>query len=268
MGSSGSSGSGLFPNGLELKVVLEGEKDPIPLSHIPTDVTFHYLKELLRHSNAQLKEGKSWEDVEFYTDEDFFFPLPDKTTLSGAKILSGQTLYLAYKEDNSPSNQDSREGREFQVIIPMRVRPIKFKDLPPWATVGGLKKLLKSMCEPTEINRRNFWIRKEKDERDMAVPDSVLLSRLKTNVVVVESELNSWEELQKPTKVSFHSCNQCILISVLTVVFNLGLDCCDCCGVDCCRCYCGVCGVCKVQSTGNGYLQAENGSSNTWITIS
>lgn len=193
-GSSSGSGSGLLKRGLNLVAILEDSQESIPLSSIPTDVDFAYLRELLQHSKIALKSGQVWANVEFYSDEHFFFPLEEKMTLSQANLQDGQTLYLAYKTRTSSMEPLS-------IVIPMRRRPIILKNLPPWATVAGLKKMLASICEPTEINMKNFWLRRHTDDKDMALPDSVQLSRIRSNQLIVESELSSWEELKSVPKV-------------------------------------------------------------------
>jgi len=107
--------------GLDLRISIEGgKKNPIPMSNIPPVVSFAELKTFLKIANIELPAGKNWDDVEFFFEREFWFPIPEHLTLQATDIKSGQVIHVNFK-------YDCNKGEPVSVFILGKARPITFK---------------------------------------------------------------------------------------------------------------------------------------------
>ena len=75
----------------------------VPVSNVPSYISFREFRELLKSANVPLDEGRRWSEVEFYlnaNDRDSL-ALADEITLSEAGLKSGSTLYMSYLESTA-----------------------------------------------------------------------------------------------------------------------------------------------------------------------
>lgn len=97
MGAFGGSCPVSTKGGLDMKISIDGAKI-VPVSNIPKNLSFSELKELLNISRIQLSKGKTWEEVEFFLDEHYWFPVPQQISLENAGVKNGHTIYISYKQ--------------------------------------------------------------------------------------------------------------------------------------------------------------------------
>lgn len=195
--SRNSSGSGVIgqQQAFSLYIVLAHDsKNPVPVI-VPTDVTIQYIKEILKATGAELPNGNSWDQVEFFTDEKCWFALSETTNIAAMGIKDQQKLYVQGKS--------GREKITAIVQIPNRSRPLTVKNLPPYSTVGGLMEVMKSVLDQDEINLNDFWLRRETDSERL--PKGLLLDRLDSSEkLIAECNISNWENFSQNNNAQRH----------------------------------------------------------------
>jgi len=152
------------------------------MSNIPPVVSFAELKTFLKIANIELPAGKNWDDVEFFFEREFWFPIPEHLTLQAAVIKSGQVIHVNFK-------YDCNKGEPVSVFILGKARPITFKNLPPYATVCGLKNAL---CSVLDDQIDFVTLRRRGD--DTPLSDNFLLQRLpKGDPLIAETKVHTIE---------------------------------------------------------------------------
>jgi len=178
---SDSQWGGICPisssGGLDMTLVVNGTDKPVPLGNIPATLKISDLRDILQVSSVKLKPGKTWDDVEFFADDGYWFPIPLQVTLEAAEIKSGQTIYITYKHSGTLP--------PVKLILPNNKKPLCFKNLPSYANIYGLRSAIRSILDEPDIDLSYFEIRRAQDVKSL--PDNFQLKLLQNESLVLVS---------------------------------------------------------------------------------
>lgn len=178
--------------GLDLSVeIIGGQKNPIPMSNIPDCLTFGDVKQLLQIAKVELPTEKKWEDVEMFLDNNYFYPIPEHVKLYAAEVKHRQTIYLNFK-------QNDRGISMVNIVLLDRDTPLKIKNLPPYANIAGVQRLLVNILdeEEYEVDISRICLRRVGEKT--ALPLDFMINNLGKNETLVLTSNDGKSILKQP----------------------------------------------------------------------